>query len=74
MRYEWFEEVSSISSNDIREQHERARPFAADDEEEEHSYFLPSSGPLSSTSTLAKCLDLRRSSSSENDCKLLIAE
>ena len=59
MRYEWFEEVSSISSNDIREQHERARPFAADDEQD-HSYFFPSSGPLSSMSTLAKCLSVLR--------------
>ena len=28
MMYEWFEEVSSISSNDVREQHERARRTA----------------------------------------------
>ena len=31
MRYEWFEEVCSIRSNDIREQHGRARPIAADE-------------------------------------------
>ena len=32
MRYEWFEEVCSIRSDDIREQHERARRTAADDD------------------------------------------